>query len=111
MNKEELDKVYAVCKTVFGEDFITNNRCRINAERRMIFARIARVTTEATLQEIATYLQRDHATVIYSITRADELCSIYPDIEQQYKRILRLINAAQEEVALTSFALEGFRIE
>lgn len=59
-------------------------------EARQVYCYLSRRKTLYSLNEIGDLIDRDHATVLYSITQVENDCRNYPKLTEQYRNIVEL---------------------
>lgn len=109
--KEKLDSVHRAMVVYYGCDFMTEDRVAVNAERRQVFVWVARrVMPGVKLVDIAEFMGKHHATVIYSLKQVGNLMDVYPRYVEELFAILNYVGSILDDEWLGLLAQPGYEV-
>lgn len=109
--KEKLDSVHRAMVAYYGCDFMTEDRVAVNAERRQVFVWVARrVMPGVKLVDIAEFMGKHHATVIYSLKKVGDLTDVYPRFAEELMTILNYVKLFLDDDGLGLLAQPGYEV-
>lgn len=109
--KEQLDSVHRAMVVYYGCDFMTADRVAVNAGRRQVFAWVAkRVVPDAKVVDIAEFMGKNHATVIYSLKQVGDLTDVYPRFVEELFTILNYVRSFLDDEGLGLLAQPGYEV-
>lgn len=109
--KEKLDSVHRAMVCYYGCDFMTADRVAVNAGRRQVFVWVARrVMPGLKLVDIAEFMGKSHATVIYSLKQVGNLMDVYPRYADELFSMLNYVGLALDDDGLGILAQPGYEI-
>ena len=89
---ENIQKTTAEYYNIKMSDILSKRRSRSVARPRQMAMFLAKELTNYSLPEIGeSFGGRDHTTVIHACKKINELRSINPDIEEDYRKLLRVL--------------------
>lgn len=109
--KEQLDSVHRAMVAYYGSDFLTADRVAVNVGRRQVFVWVARrVMPGVKLVDIAEFMGKHHATVIYSLKQVGDLTDVYPRFAEELMTILNYVKLFLDDEGLGLLAQPGYEV-
>ncbi len=109
--KEQLDSVHRAMVCYYGCDFMTEDRVAVNVGRRQVFVWVARrVMPGVKLVDIAEFMGKHHATVIYCLRKVGDLTDVYPRFVEELFTILNYVRSFLDDEGLGLLAQPGYEV-
>lgn len=98
-NKDKLELAYKICCSQFGLDLKKNTRKRVYIYARACFFMLTRKYTYCSLEQIGSYLNKHHATVMHGMREFEYMVKYEPTLGDTYAVIeQRFLNRMDDEV-------------